>query len=268
MGLGAAVSDRSMAIAREARRLVVESAIKAQAAHVGSALSIVDVLAVLYGEILPDPDGAPEARLLLSKGHGAAALYATLAAVGVLTAEEVTYGYCADGGRLHGHPERGVPGVEMTGGSLGHGPAIAVGIALAERDGPRRTYCLVGDGELGEGSVWEALALAGHLKLDRLNLVVDANGLQGLGRCEEVLGLDPLAPKLQSFGFDVTEADGHDHGALEAAFRAPRGERPRAVIARTVKGHGISWMEGELMSHYRPIASSQRDDALAELERC
>jgi transketolase len=154
----------------------------------------------------------------------------------------------------------------MTGGSLGHGPAIAVGTALADRhDGNgRRTFCLVGDGELNEGSVWEAIALAGHHRLSNLTLIVDANGLQGLGTTAEVLDLEPLRPKLSAFRFDVTEVDGHDHDALREAFRAPA-ELPRAVIARTVKGNGVSFMENELMWHYRTLKEGDRERVMAEL---
>jgi transketolase len=177
-------------------------------------------------------------------------------------------GYCSDGGRLAGHPERGVPGVEMTGGSLGHGPAIAVGIALAERRlGTRRTYCLVGDGELDEGSVWEAIALAGQLGLDGLTVIVDANGLQGLGPCDEVLARHPLGPKLEAFGFAVDHVDGHDHRALAAAFALTADGRPKAVVARTIKGYGVSSMEGDVMSHYRTLRDQDRERVLAELER-
>ena len=258
------MSERSAEVARESRRLVVEAALRARTCHIGSSLSIVDVLAVLYADVLVDGD--LEHRFLLSKGHASSALYATLAAVGVMSADDVLSGYCADGGELHGHPERGVAGVEMTGGSLGHGPAIAVGIALAERQrGDRRTFCLVGDGELNEGSVWEAIALAGHLKLDALTLVVDANGLQGLGQCADVLDLGSLPGKFEAFGFAVDDVDGHDHAALLGALRARTHERPRAVIARTVKGYGVSSMEGDVMSHYRTIAVEDGPAVLAGL---
>ncbi|HZU40282.1 MAG TPA: transketolase [Solirubrobacteraceae bacterium] len=261
------MSERSRGLARTARRLVIEAAIGAGTCHIGSSLSIVDVLAVLYADVL-EPEGEAEAhRFLLSKGHAASALYAILAATGTLTAEQVLRGYCSDGGTLHGHPERGRPGVEMTGGSLGHGPAIAVGMALAERGrGGRRIYCLVGDGELGEGSVWEALALAGHLKLDRLTLIVDANGLQGLGRCADIVDLEPLPAKLEAFGFEVAIVDGHDHDALTRAFAASTAPRPQAVIARTVKGRGVPAMEGEVMSHYRTLTEADREAVLARLE--
>jgi transketolase len=239
--------------ADRARRVVLEQAIAAGACHIGSALSIVDVLAVLYGSVLRDGD-----RFLLSKGHAAAALYATLEDHGVLA--DVVAEYCSDGGSLHGHPERGVPGVEMTGGSLGHGPSIALGLALADPE--RRVVCLVGDGELNEGSVWEALALAGHLRPANLTLVVDANGLQGLGRTTEVLSLEPLLPRLQSFGWRAVEAKGHDHADLLAALTGPG---PLAVVARTVKGYGVPFMEDELMWHYRTLRPEQRDDVLGSL---
>jgi transketolase len=194
-------------------------------------------------------------------------LYGTLVGAGILSREEMLAGYCSDGGTLAGHPERGIPGVEMTGGSLGHGPAIAVGIALAERHtSRRRTYCLVGDGELAEGSVWEALALAGQLELEDLTLIVDANGLQGLGPCADVLGRHPVAPKLAAFGFAVSEVDGHDHERLSAAFDRGTDRRPHAVIANTVKGYGIASMEGDVMSHYRTLREEDRTLVLAELE--
>jgi len=247
----------SLERADAARRLVLEAALAAGTAHIGSSLSIVDILAVLYGDVLEDRH-----RFLLSKGHAASALYATLAVAGVLGAEEMVRGYCSDGGALAGHPERGVAGVEMTGGSLGHGPAIAVGTALAERD--RRTFCLVGDGEMNEGSVWEALALGGHLRLGNLTLIVDANGLQGLGTTTDVLDLGPLRPKLEAFGWKVRECDGHDHDALRAALR-PCATQPTAVVAHTVKGRGVSFMEGELMWHYRSLKPADRDRVMAEL---
>jgi transketolase len=249
--------------ARDARRLVIEAAIAAETCHIGSSLSIVDVLAVLYEDVLPE---GPPHRFLLSKGHAASGLWATLAAFGVIDPDEFTRGYCSDDGPYAGHPERGVAGVEMTGGSLGHGPAIAVGTALADRQDKngRHTFCLVGDGELNEGSVWEAIALAGHHRLSNLTLVIDANGLQGLGPTADVLDLEPLRPKLDAFRFDVSEVDGHDHDALRDALRA-YGEAPRAVIARTVKGSGVSFMENELMWHYRTLKPEDRERVLAEL---
>lgn len=263
------MTERSRALAREIRPLVAEAAANARAVHIGSALSIVDILAVLYADILPRPDGHERHRFLLSKGHAAAALYATLAATGILPRAEVLHGYCADGGRLPGHPERGIPGVEMTGGSLGHGPAIAVGLALAERHAhsTRRTICLVGDGECNEGSVWEALALAGQLGLDGLTLIVDANGLQGLGATVDIAERHPLNARLRAVGLAVSEVDGHDHEALYGALHPAAERHPRAILARTIKARGWSAMEGDVMSHYRPLSAPDRPHVLAELER-
>ncbi len=156
----------------------------------------------------------------------------------------------------------------MTGGSLGHGPAIAVGTALADLHDGRdaRTFCLVGDGELNEGSVWEALAIAGHHGLWNLTLIVDANGLQGLGTTAEVLDLEPLLPKLRAFGWHVSRVDGHDHDALRRVLAYSPQQRPHAVVAQTVKGFGVSFMENELMSHYKSLSPEQREPVLAELE--
>lgn len=259
----ASAHSASRARADAARRVVIEAALSAGTCHIGSSLSIVDVLAVLYSDVLPHGGH----RFLLSKGHAASALYAALAGAGVLDADDVISGYCTDGGRFAGHPERCVPGVGMTGGSLGHGPAIAIGCALADRHAGtgRRTFCLVGDGELDEGSVWEALALGGHLGLPNLTLIVDANGLQGLGRTSEVLDLEPLVPKLSSFGWTVAEVPGHDHDALRAALGSSA-EGPTAVVARTTKGHGVDFMEGELMWHYRSLTEADRGRVLAALE--
>jgi transketolase len=250
-----------------ARRLVLDAALSAGTCHIGSSLSIVDVLAVLYADVLPTGPGDGH-RFLLSKGHAASALYATLAGAGVLDPDEVVAGYSSDGGRFAGHPERGVPGVEMTGGSLGHGPAIAIGCALADRQAgsDRRTFCLIGDGELNEGSVWEAIALGGHLALANLALIVDANGLQGLGTTADVLDLEPLVPKLEAFGWRTAAVSGHDHDALAAALGAPA-DGPCAVVARTTKGHGVSFMENELMWHYRSLREEDRARVMAELDR-
>ena len=261
------MSALSVKRARAARRLVLEAAIRAGTCHIGSSLSIVDVLAVLYADVLP-AGSDEDHRFLLSKGHAASALYATLAGAGVLDPAEVVAGYCADGGLLAGHPERGVAGVEMTGGSLGHGPAIAIGCALADRHAgtARRTFCLVGDGELNEGSIWEAIALGGHLALHNLTLIVDANGLQGLGPTADVLDLDPLAAKLEAFGWQAREVPGHDHDALASALDRPA-DGPCAVIARTVKGKGVDFMEDELMWHYKPLREADRERVMAELDR-
>jgi transketolase len=257
--------------AHELRRLILEQALAAGTCHIGSSLSVADLLAVLYLEVAEHPlgrlDGAAGDRILLSKGHAASALYAALAVAGGLDPDEIVAGYCTDGGRFAGHPERGIPGVEMSGGSLGHGPAIALGLALADsHDGdPRRTFCVIGDGELDEGAVWEAAALAGHLGLDGLTLVVDANGLQGLGDVDQIVRKEPLAARFESFGWECRDVDGHDHDALAAALARPSG-RPLCVVARTVKGRGIDFMEDDFMWHYRSLKPHDRDRVLASLE--
>ena len=247
-----------------ARRIVLEAALASGSCHIGSSLSIVDILTVLYQRAL-----RPEAgdRFLLSKGHAASALYAVLARAGVLDEAEVISGYCRDGGAFAGHPERHVAGVELTAGSLGHGVAVALGRALADRADGRdtRTFCLVGDGELDEGSVWEAVALAGHLAPPGLRLIVDANGFQGLGRVGEVLSLEPLGEKFRAFGWIVSEVDGHNHAALSCALGAPA-RRPVAIVARTVKGYGVPVLKGEFMSHYRSFRPHERDILFAGLD--
>jgi transketolase len=264
------VTDTAAA-AHAARRLVLEAALAAGTCHIGSSLSLVDIGTVLYLKVMRDPagqpDGTPGDRFLLSKGHAASGFYSVLAQAGVLTRRQVLDGYCRDGGTLAGHPERGYPGVEITGGSLGHGPSIAVGMALADRqDGSdRRTFCLIGDGELNEGSVWEAIALAGHLRLSNLTLIVDANGFQGLGSVGDVLDMEPLAAKLASFGWSAADIDGHDHATLERVLGIRDGS-PRAVVARTVKAYGVGFLEGDVMSHYKSFKPHDRDLLLGALE--
>lgn len=255
-----------------ARRLVLEAALAARTCHIGSSLSLIDLLTVAYLDVLHDPagrvDGSAGDRLLLSKGHAASGLYAVLCQAGILDPDEFVAGYCRDGGTLAGHPERGYPGVEITGGSLGHGPSIAIGLALADRhDGdPRRTVCVVGDGELNEGSVWEAVMLAAHLRLANLTMVVDANGLQGLGSVSDVIDMEPLAERFAYRGWSVREIPGHDHGAIRAALEHGTGG-PVVVIARTVKAYGVDFLEGDVMSHYRSFGETERDRLMAALEQ-
>jgi transketolase len=246
------------------RRLVLEMAAQAGTAHIASALSIADLLAVLHFGGVCDPLG--DDRFILSKGHAASALYATLALAGRIDRDELVRGYCQDGGRFAGHPERGVAGIEATTGSLGHGLAIAVGGALADRsDGSaRRTFCLVGDGELNEGSVWEAIMLAGQLGLGSLTLLVDENGLQGLGRTHDIIDLGPLPPKLCAFRWDAVAIDGHDHEEIRREL-AVCGERPRALVARTVKGFGVPQLEDDVMGHYRSFRPHQLEELLTAL---
>jgi transketolase len=262
----------TQALAREIRRLSLEMVTRARASHIASALSIADILAVLYGAVLqvdPQRPQAPERdRFILSKGHACVAVYATLAARGFFPREQLaTYGL--DHSPLMNHISHHVPGVEFSTGSLGHGLPFAVGKALAaQRQGAGwRAFALLSDGEMDEGSNWEAFLFAAHHKLEQLVAVVDYNKWQSLARVADTLRLEPLADKLRAFGWNVLELDGHDHAQLFAAFAAPpMPGLPTAVIAHTVKGKGVSFMEDRVDWHYRSPSEAQLAQALTELE--
>jgi transketolase len=258
------------AIAAQLRADVVQLSHQARAAHLASALSCIDILAVLYGQVLnldPDRPNYPDRdRFILSKGHAAAALYATLAWKGIIPAEQLlTYG--EQHSLLEEHPSPKLPGVEAATGSLGHGLPIANGMALAARiqNRPYRVFVLMSDGECNEGSVWEAAMFASRHGLDALTVIIDFNKWQATGRSQEVLQLDPLADKWASFGWAVTELDGHDPDLLLKAFTQPVTQKPHAVIAHTVKGKGISFMEDDNNWHYRIPTAQEVLDAKLEL---
>jgi len=265
--------DDSAVLACRIRSDALRMVAAARASHIGTCLSMGDILAVLYAQILrydvDDPAWTDRDRFILSKGHGAAILYAVLAEVGFFDTALLTQ-YCSDGSMLMGHASHKVPGVEVSTGSLGHGLPIGTGMALAgKREGlDYRTFVLVGDGELDEGSNWEAMLFAATHELDGLVMIVDRNGLQGFGKSEEVLRLEPLSAKLEAFGWEVVTVDGHNHGGLSSALSAGAtvAGRPRAIIANTVKGKGVSYMEGKLEWHYRSPSPDQLAQALAELE--
>ena len=263
----------SVELARRIRCDVLRMVHRARASHVGTCFSIADILAVLYAEALRidphDPGRATRDRLLLSKGHGGAALYAVLAERGFFPSAWLDE-YCADGSRLAGHAtHHQVPGVEVSTGSLGHGLPLGCGMALAaQRDGsPARTFVILSDGECDEGSTWEAALFAPHHRLDNLVAIVDYNKIQSFGSVAQVLDLAPLAEKWRAFRWAVTEIDGHDHAALARALGTVPTEagRPTALIAHTVKGKGVSFMEGDLAWHYRSPSDEQLAAALAEL---
>jgi transketolase len=260
-------------LARAVRAHCLRMVHRARASHIGGCLSSADLLASLYGGFLRVAPGAEEHahrdRFLLSKGHAAAALYATLAERGFLETDELDR-YCEDGGRLGGHvTHTNVPGVEVSTGSLGHGLPLAVGMALGlKRDySPARVAVLLSDGECDEGSTWEGFLIAPQLKLDNLLVLVDYNKIQSLGRVEEVLDLHPLAEKLRAFRWAVREIDGHDHEAIADALGAfPFEEgRPSVIVAHTVKGKGVSFMEDRLLWHYRSPDDEQLRAALSEI---
>lgn len=267
-------SDRLTTLARRIRTDVLNMVRTAGSSHVGSCFSMAEVLAVLYGAVLrvdpEQPDSPERDRLIVSKGHAAAAVYAALAARGFFPREWLQSFYC-DGARLAGHvTHKRVPGVEVSTGSLGHGLPVASGMAwVAERGTPRfRVFALLSDGECDEGSTWEAAMFAAHHKLDRLTAIVDYNKIQSLGRVEEVMTLEPFAERWRSFGWGVREIDGHDVSKLDHALNAVPFEagRPSCLIAHTVKGKGVSFMEDRLLWHYRSPDKEEFQRALAELE--
>jgi len=258
----------------ELRRLIARAMINGGRGHPGPALSIVEILRVLYDDVLDvrpqEPDWPDRDRFILSKGHGCLALYAVLADKGFF-ARELLDDFCKIDATLGGHPERGHgAGIEASTGSLGHGLSIGIGMALALRMAQRRSrvFVLVGDGELNEGSVWEgALAAAKH-KLDNLTVLVDYNKMQSYGPVAEVLGLEPLADKWKSFGFAITEVDGHDVAQVRSTLSSlPLNKgQPTAVICHTVKGYGVPSAENNAKWHHKnkfsPAELAEVKDAL------
>jgi len=237
--------------------------------HVGGALSATDILVALYREVLrvrpEEPRWPGRDHLILSKGHASAALYATLAECGFFPVDELaTYGSSA--GRLMAHPTTDVPGVEFATGSLGHGLALGAGLALAARRAGRdnRVYVLLGDGELQEGTVWEAAMAAAHYRLDNLTAIVDRNRLQISGSTEDRMRLEPLADKWRAFGWQVSEVDGHDFGQLVPTLRA-RPDGPAVVLADTVKGRGVRHLQHRKQSHFAKLGPEAYERARTAL---
>jgi len=241
--------------------------------HIGSDFSVTDILVTLYGAVLAidprQPLAADRDRLILSKGHSAGALYVVLAECGFFPKSELAT-FAGPMSALNGHPNRTkVPGVETNTGPLGHGFPVAVGAALAAklRGSRSRTFVVLGDGELQEGSNWEAAMTASHYGLANLTAVVDRNGLQQGARTEETKRLEPLADKWVSFGWDVREVDGHDHAALLTSFRPATTGRPVCVIAHTTKGKGVSFMQDRVEWHHKVPSDQQAAAAVEELTR-
>jgi transketolase len=231
--------------------------------HIGGNLSCLDLMLALHHNVLKASD-----QFVLSKGHSAGAYYITLWTLGKLGDDDLRQ-FHKDGTRLSGHPPMtGIDDILFATGSLGHGLGLAAGLALAKRlkDEPGRVYCLTSDGEWNEGSSWEALIFARHHQLDNLTILVDLNGLQGFGTTREVADLDPLAEKFRTFGLLTEEIGGHNPEAICGALR-PDQCGLNMVVARTVKGNGVSFMEGRMDSHYLPLTEAQYRDAVEETER-
>jgi transketolase len=251
------------------RERIIEMCASDSGGHLGGGMSLVEILLVLYFDVLRvdsrNPADPSRDLLLLSKGHGALCLYAVLAERGFFPASRLAE-YGQAGGPFMAHPNPALPGVEMPSGALGHGLSIGVGAALEARlsGSDRRVVVVLGDGELQEGSVWEAIMSASSYGLSGLTAVVDRNRLQITGDTESVVGLEPLDERWRAFGWTVREVDGHDPGQLRAALTAaPEPDRPTVLLARTVKGRGLPYIEGEVVSHFAKLGERQRRRALA-----
>ena len=261
---------KSPALAQAIRAISLRMVARAKASHIGSALSIADIVAVLYSGALKfdptRPDDPARDRFILSKGHACVAVYAALAQSGFFP-HSLLDSYGADGSPLMAHINHHVPGVEFSTGALGHGLPFGVGKALAaKRQGALwRTFVLMSDGECGEGSNWEAALFAAHHRLDRLTAIIDYNKLQSLGSVADTLGLEPLGEKFAAFGWAVREVDGHDHAALTELLgdRVWQPGKPQLVLAHTTKGKGVPFMEGKVEWHYRSPDPDQLALALA-----
>lgn len=265
--------ERTSRLAARIRRHALEMTSRGGSSHIGSVLSMADILAVLYGEFLDvrpaDPAWPGRDRFILSKGHAGAGVYAALAETGFFPVERLDAHY-QDGSQLSGHvSHKGIPGVEFSTGSLGHGLPVGTGMALAAKldAATHRVVVVLSDGECDEGSNWEAILFAAHHKLDNLIVIVDYNKIQSLAPVAETLALEPFADKWRAFGWSVEEVDGHDHSALLGALRRIPANigRPSCVLAHTVKGKGVSFMEHSVLWHYRTARDKELDAARAEL---
>lgn len=260
-----------MISAYDISRIVLEQSMRARVGHIGSSLSISGILAALYGSTLrgTGPRDVDRDRFILSKGHAALALYAALHLRGWISSEALNT-YCSDGSLLGVHPDSELGGVDFSTGSLGHGLPIGAGAALAARlqHSSRRVFVLLSDAECDEGSLWEAVMFAAHRRLSNLVAIVDLNGQQALGYTRDVISLDPLLDRWKAFGWDAREVDGHDVAGLARSLDGldTRTGPPHVVIARTVFGHGVSFMESEIKWHYLPMSQPEYEAAMAQIE--
>lgn len=263
----------SKELAWKIRRHGVEMTHLSHGSHIGAVLSVADIIAVLYADILKYDVNNEKAewrdRVILSKGHAGAAIYAALAEVGFFDVDELKTHY-ANGSRLSGHVSHKLPGVEFSTGSLGHGLSAASGMALAAKKNhlTHRVFAILGDGECDEGAVWEAALFANHFKLNNLIAIIDHNKMQSLDFCEKTLKLESLKDKWKSFGWNALEIDGHDHEKIKEAIDLSESDGPTVIIADTIKGKGISFMENDILWHYRfPHDGWEYDCAVNELHK-
>jgi len=249
------------------RRRILDVSQQVTALHIGGAFSCLEIVDVIYNGLMRRENGKSPDTFLMSKGHGCLAQYVTLESLGILTREDLD-AYCTPGGKLGVHPDYGVPGIEASTGSLGHGLPMAVGMAYAEKikGTGGRVYTVLSDGEVQEGSTWEAVLMASSLGVTNLVAFIDYNDFQSLGRTSETHPtFYPLTDKFQSFGWDTAEINGHDAGALHQAAVSGSGKKPMMVVCRTVKGRGVSYMENVPIWHYRAPNKDEYAKAIAEL---
>ena len=249
-------------LAKYLRRDIIEISYIKKAHHIGSELSCIDILTILYFKVM---NFNPKIKnknyrdfFLLSKGHAALALYVTLCKKGFFSKNYLDKEFLNNGGKLGGHPDYNTSlGIEYSSGSLGHGISVGAGIALAKKKDkiPGNVYVLIGDGECNEGMIWEAILFGSSFNLDNLTVIVDFNNLQGLGKSNKIIGLDPLSKKFESFGWHTIETDGHNFEQLNKAFSKKIKNKPKIIIAKTIKGKGLISMQNKLSSHYETISS-------------
>lgn len=259
-------------ISNKIRREILKMNTRSKASHTGSAFSIVEILVFLYFlkmYINPkDPNLINRDKFILSKGHASSALYATMAVRGYFSLKKLKYFYLKDNGKLPGHLDKdSLNGIEISSGSLGHGLSVGVGMALADRfdNLNNQIYVLCGDGELNEGALWEAILFAPHYNLNNLTLIIDYNKLQGFGYTNDILNLEPLKDKFVAFNWQVLEINGHDFIQLKDAFDCDSLDRPKVIIAHTIKGKGVDFMENKLEWHYKSPNSIEFKNALKQL---
>ena len=263
--------NETSTLSRQIRRIILDQSYRAHVGHIGSALSVADIIAALYGLVLriTQPEDPDRDRCVLSKGHAALALYAALYLKGWITAELLNT-YCADGSLLGVHPDYALRGVDFSTGSLGQGLSMGVGAALAARlqHSSRRVFVLVSDAEGNEGALWEAVMFAVHHRLANLIAIVDLNGQQALGYTDQVLSLSPLAARWQAFGWDVHAVDGHNVTRISETIGNLNtvSDAPHVLIARTIFGKGVSYMERQIKWHYWPMSEAEYHQALREIE--
>ena len=269
------IKSKSQEIAHNSRISCLKMVHAAKAAHLGSSLSVIDILSVLYGDIADiskaNPDSLASDQVLVSKGHAAAGTYAVLANSGFFETA-ILDSYCEDGSLIGGHVTFGkVPGIPFSTGSLGHGLPLGIGLALARKRSNANSfvYVVMSDGECDEGTTWESALIANQFEVGNLVAIIDRNRLQSFGDTEETISLEPFKSKWESFGWNVSEVDGHDHEAMKeiiSNIRKSVSSKPNVIIANTIKGKGISFMENQVVWHYRPPSDEQLAAALLELE--